>query len=123
MEPFAHPGPVKASPRRKKWAPLTPDLTTYLEQVRHLLQDAQAVLSFIEASTILASKPLEMTEGEEEESLTLSISQTQKLLQVSRSTVYTLLNTGVIKWSQVGKRRRILRAEIVRYLDASSQAS
>lgn len=123
MKPFPHPGPNKASLHHKKWAPLTPDLITGLVQIRQLLQDAQAVLSFVEASTILASQPIEMTEGEEEESLTLSISQAQKLLQVSRSTVYTLLNTGVIKWSQVGKRRRILRAEIVRYLDASSQAS
>jgi excisionase family DNA binding protein len=94
-----------------------------VEEIRHLLEDAQTALQVLAESTSQPAPTLRVEEPEADALETLSITQAQQLLHVSRSTVYALLNSGALAWTRVGKRRRILRTTILRYLQSNTQAS
>jgi excisionase family DNA binding protein len=94
-----------------------------VEEIRHLLEDAQTALQVLAESTSQPAPTLRVEEPEADALETLSITQAQQLLHVSRSTVYALLNSGALDWTRVGKRRRILRTTLLHYLQSNTQAS
>jgi len=122
-----HPFPQMSptwGPYAKPWLPhQVQSVRTALEEACLLLQDAQHALCLLSETTKpVADRPNEMS-VEADGLETLSITQTKEALQVSRSTVYALLNSGALAWTRVGKRRRILRTTIIRYLQSNTQAS
>lgn len=84
-----------------------------VEDVCRLLQEVQFTLRLMaesEPKTVPGSSDVTSDADALE---TLSLAQAQQLLQVSRSTLYALLNTGAIAWTRVGARRRILRTTLL----------
>lgn len=121
--PFPHTRP-SGGPDARRWLPHQVQLVrTALEEACLLLQDAQHALSLLSDVSKPAANGSDATNEEPDDLETLSIAQAQEKLGVSRSTVYMLLNSGALAWTQVGKRRRILRSELFGYLHNTPKAS
>lgn len=121
--PFPHMSPTWG-PYAKPWLPhQVQSVRTSLEEACLLLQDAQHALCLLsDASKPAIDRPDEAN-GKTDDLETLSITQTKEALKVSRSTVYTLFNSGALAWIRVGKRRRILRSELIAYLHNTPKSS
>lgn len=121
--PFPHFVPPRG-PDARRWLPhQVQSLRTTIEEACQLLLDAQHAITLLsDASQVLAPPP-ESVSAESDDLGTLTITQIQEKLGVSRSTVYALLDSGELAWTKVGKRRRILRSDLFDYLHNKSKAS
>lgn len=122
-----HPFPHNLNPRgpnARYWVPIqVQSLRTTIEDACQLLQDARQALNLLsDASKVLDPPPERFSPGSDDLD-TLTITQIQQKLGVSRSTVYALLDSGELAWTKVGKRRRILRSDLLAYLHNSPKAS
>lgn len=122
-DPTRHHAPSSGSPPTTSRHGQAHKFRDTVEEVRRLLQDAHAALCFLAESALPSDPAPRETPSTKDELETLSIAQAQELLQVSRSTVYALLNSGALEWTRVGQRRRILRSTLLRYLQSNTQAS
>lgn len=121
--PFPHIVPPPGRDHRH-WLPhQVHSLRTTIEEAYLLLQVAQQALSLLSDPSKTDTSCPEGMSDEPDDLVTLSISQAQQMLGVSRSTVYVLLNSGALAWARVGKRRRILRSELFTYLHNNPKAS
>ena len=55
--------------------------------------------------------------------LLLTISEAAAALRISRSSIYRLFDSGELAWVQIGASRRVISAEIHRFIAAHTEAA
>lgn len=82
-------------------------VAAYLAQIEALVEATRKELHHLAASASTGH------------SLTVSIKEAAELIGIGRTKVYDLMDEGVLPSRKVGKRRIILRADVLKYLAAA----
>ena len=82
-------------------------VAAYLTQIEALVEATRKELHHLTASASTG------------QSLTVSIREAAELIGIGRTKVYNLMDEGVLPSRKVGKRRIILRADVLKYLAAA----
>jgi len=98
-----------------------------LAEIQRLLLQAQQALADLEDATNSKHQdelpPSADLNKQAEEAGFLTVDQVAGEFQLCRSTVYALLNAGELRYVQVGRRRRIHRSELNRYINRGPHAA
>ena len=88
-----------------------------------LRNTAEALPQGSPAAILLEHVIMAVQSGQDITDKDLTPNQVATLLQVSRPHVYKLMDTGLLRFHQVGKDRRVHTTEVIDYIDRRERAS